>query len=408
MSKIERNFGNFIKAYTEYAKDGFTPDEFHFWASISIVAGAMERKCYLPFNNGYKVFPNMYILLVADPGIGKSAAGRKSVTDLLMTLDGINCVPSQNSEAKLIDLLSVRKKFFMDGHEQVQCAGYLFASEASNSLKEINGGGDLKPLFTDFYDCPSNWEKATMAHDKISLKNVCFNILAGCTFEYLKKLVPESEIRGGFASRAIYILHDELEVRVPTWLSKETDKEVDLATRSKLMSDLRRIHDLSGEFTWNADFNKVFMEAFQEFEHERINNSDSNSKSLLSRRHLNILKLSMVLSVSEGDTLELEVRHWQIARAMLSEVESKYDQVLNISTSGGMENQNSLNNKISNQIKSNPRIHLAALKSSLVLGGNDPNKVEHTLNTFVAGGVIKRSEGGGLLFDVPEDLELNN
>lgn len=406
--KLERNFESFLTTYHEYAQDGFTPPEFHFWSGVSILAGAMERKCYLPFNNGYRVYPNMYVLLVADPGIGKSAAGRKAVTDLLMILDDVNCVPSQNSEAKLIELLSLKQKFFLHGSEQTQCAGYLFASEASNCLKEINGGGDLKPLFTDFYDCPTNWEKATMKQGKLSLKNVCFNLLAGCTFEYLKKLVPESEIRGGFASRVIYVLHDALDVRSPTWLSKEDDEKVDQKTRSALLSDLRKIHQLSGEFTWNKAFNESFMRDFAEFEAERIDNTDNNSKSLLARRHLNILKLCMVLSASEGDSLALEPRHWEAARGMLAAVEQKYSKVLTVSGSGGMETQNNLNQSIQDALRVNPRINLCAMKSHLVMLGNDPGRVNNTINIMVAGGVLRVNPQRLLTFHPPTSLDADN
>lgn len=405
--KVERNFDNFLTSYHEYAKDGFTPDEFHFWAGVSIVAGAMERKCFLPFNNGYKVFPNMYILLVADPGIGKSAAGRKSVVDMLMTLDSINCVPSQNSEAKLIELLSVRSKFFQGGHEQTQCAGYLFASEASNCLKEINGGGDLKPLFTDFYDCPSNWEKATMSKGKVSLKNVCFNLMAGCTFEYLKRLVPESEIRGGFASRVIYVVSDAPEAREPTWLDKSMDMQGDQETRSKLLSDLRKIHELSGEFTWEAEFNDIFMSDFAEFEEERIASVDNNSKSLLARRHLNIMKLCMVLAVSEGDTLKLEPRHWKVAKGMLASVEQHYDKILATSGSGGLENQSQLNDAIERLIVAKPRQTINELKSTLVYIGNDPGKVESTLRILMNGGNVRMSPTRVLSY-VPPDYANTN
>ena len=104
--KRKRHYDNFLDAYLRYAKDNFVPEKFHFWTGISIVAAAMERKVSLPWSNKFSFYPNMYVLLVSRPGIGKSSAivpGR----ELLRSIEGnqINFVPDQVTEAKLIEVM---------------------------------------------------------------------------------------------------------------------------------------------------------------------------------------------------------------------------------------------------------------------------------------------------------------
>src|SRR6185437_11776638 len=77
--KMARNFPNWIEAYCDYAADGFVPPQFNEWAALSAVAAALERKVWLPWGDTFNFYPNLYVLCVSMPGIGKSTALNKAV-----------------------------------------------------------------------------------------------------------------------------------------------------------------------------------------------------------------------------------------------------------------------------------------------------------------------------------------
>ena len=85
-----RNFDNFLSSYMDYAVDGFCPDEFHFWTGVSVIAGALERKVWTNVTAQWTLYPNLYVLLISNPAIGKSSAGNKGVIELLREVPTVN------------------------------------------------------------------------------------------------------------------------------------------------------------------------------------------------------------------------------------------------------------------------------------------------------------------------------
>ena len=223
----KRNFPDWLDAYAQYSNDNFVPPQFNQWSGLSVVAGALERKVWLPWNDTFSYYPNIFVLMVSLPGAGKSTALNKAIgilQDMNARTSSLNIIPSQVTEAKFIDLMSAQTVFEYGTQMIYQSAGYYFASEASNSLKNVFG--DFIACLTDFYDCPPFWEKATKKDDKITLRNVSLNLLAGSTFDYLSKLVTDDNIMGGFASRLIYVVHREKLVRKQKFQLGGTNSDV--------------------------------------------------------------------------------------------------------------------------------------------------------------------------------------
>jgi len=202
-----------------------------------------------------------------------------------------------------------------------QNAGYYFASEASNSLRDIFGS--FIACLTDFYDCPATWERATKKDGKkISLKNVCMNVLAGTTFDYLGKLVSDENIQGGFASRILYVVHREKLVRTQAFqmgLSPE-DLAMRKSYRDALVHDLTEISKLCGAMKATPEFAAAWEAWNPKFENIRQDMQSEKLQSLLARTNTNAIKLSMIISASESDDCVLRIQHWEKALRMLTAV----------------------------------------------------------------------------------------
>ena len=66
-----RKLENWIDSFATLFGESGAPPMFRTWAAISAVAGVMERR--MSVNVGYgPLYPNMYVVLVAPPGIGKT------------------------------------------------------------------------------------------------------------------------------------------------------------------------------------------------------------------------------------------------------------------------------------------------------------------------------------------------
>src|SRR5438067_5724999 len=61
---------DFIESFLKLTEGTRTPELFRLWSAIALVGGALERRVWINNGDG-TVFPNMFILLVAPPGVGK-------------------------------------------------------------------------------------------------------------------------------------------------------------------------------------------------------------------------------------------------------------------------------------------------------------------------------------------------
>lgn len=389
---MKRNFEDWLTAYADYAQDSFCPPKFHFWTGVSAVAGALERKVWTQLET-FKLYPNAYILLVARPGVGKSSAMNMGI-DMLKQLKSdageINFLATQNSEASFNNQMTCWKTFFVGDVTHTQSAGYFYASEASNSLKEIPGGGDITSALTEFYDCPPYWRKNLVAKD-IEVKNACCNVLAGSTFSFLNELIPQQKVEGGFASRLLYVIQDDLFKRNPKW----SPQGKDLERREALISDLQRVYSLTGTFKPTPEIIKTFEEWFPLQDEYAQGLKSARMQHFIARKHTNILKLAMICSAAESDDLILDVRHWERAKFLVEEVESNLSKIIDHSVN--KQTQQGLNHTILNALAKEGKegvLERPALMASLMRHHVDQTKIESTINFMHNSGVIKIEMGG--------------
>lgn len=336
---MARNFKNFLDRYFLYAKDGFCHDVFHQWTGISIIAGALERKVWAVQDGKHQHFPNLFTLLLAVPGDGKSTAARRGIKILKNVthpdVGGVRFVSSKITDAALTDAIETPKTFFVGTQGREQSAGFFFAAEASNSLREIPGGGDIFPQMTEAYDCDDAMEKSTVKYGKQIITNPCMNVLACSTFQHLKDMLTDGGIMGGFASRFCYVVGDDKLIRHVVWGEDgAVNEEEDAAAKEQaelfglLTEDLQQIYHLTGRFTTSKEWRSAFAHWFPKNDALRYGKPTEKEQTFYSRKHVSVIKLGMIYSVAESNDLILTGKHWEKALADVEELEVKHHKVI--------------------------------------------------------------------------------
>lgn len=398
---MSRAFPDFLKAYEEYAADGHTPSQFNTWSALSIIAGALERRVWLPWNDTYSFYPNIYVMLISRPGVGKSTGLTKAV-ELLEQMNRktstLNIMPQQVTEAKFLEMMGNGRSFLdtSSGKEIIvyQNAGYYYASEASNSLRNLFG--DFISALTIFYDCPTSFAKATIKGGKpINLKNVCMNIIAGSTFDYLGKLVSDENIQGGFASRLIYVQHNDIVVREPKWpnMDNPEHKRQRDEYRLALMDDLIEINRMTGPFKGTPEFGKAWETWFPKFERYRQSLKSEKLQSVISRTNTNVLKLSMLISAAESNDRLLKIHHWERAVELIEGVNAQIPGIFIESRANQAPGKcgNGLANFIIRHVmKHNSSATVENTKHAAVNAGHNAMATAHTVEALLGAGMLGR------------------
>ncbi len=383
---MARKFPNWLKAYQGYANDNYCPDQFHLWSGLSVLAGALERKVWISQGGLVTHYPNLYVLCVSHPGVGKSTAIDRGVEllEMLREIEDPNfkIIPNQITEPGLLDAMKLRQEMLFGTKIVFHSSGYFYASEASASALQ-NLFGDFNATVTAFYDCPRVFRKKIKSEPEATeLPNVCFNLIAGATFDYLKNLVNEQSVMGGFASRMIYVICKDRIVRQPKW---GESFEADFKMRDALFADLCEIHKLQGRFTVTKEFISAW-EAWQpEFDKFLIGLQSPRLESLYARKATNLMKICMLLSVSENNDLILTHKHWEQGAEMIEEVSKDNAFIVSSAAIADTGSQTGITQTIGRVLQRNGgTVPMRVLRTLAMSSGNDVDRINKTIDYMLA------------------------
>jgi hypothetical protein len=382
-----RNFPDFLAAYLGYAKDKWCPEKFHYWSGISIIAAALERKVWMLQSVEPRVihYPNLYVMLVAAPGDGKSVSATRAIKILkeVTSPEGaINFVPTQITHAALMLALGTTKGFDVGPQRYMQSAAYFFAEEASNALGEIKGGGDIFPLFTQAYDCGDSMTKKTVGRGNETVEFPCMNVLACSTFDHLTGMLTNGGILGGFISRFTFVVSKEKIIRNPRIMDDEEAERPEDPRVALLIQDLQEIFQLTGRFVPDKGYREVFAKFFPENDRRRHAKETEKEQAIVARRGNLVIKLSMILAASESSDMILKQAHWEKAIELANSLEEGYEKIVEISHQSNT--QDGLDAAILNHVKQSKNGVLQAdLIGAVAKSGKNRGEILKTVQSMI-------------------------
>lgn len=327
---MKRNFPNgFIQAFLEYSKNVGAPERFLLWSAISGVSAALERKTWVHYNGIQVIYPNLYVMLIADSGIAKKSTATRPIMEIIGGVDGVSKMSTVMSGASLVNQLSEAgnaKTFDFGGIKYKNSSLFAFSSEAKVTIGGKSGLEGVQELLTDLYDCgrtniwseKNAWDKQTLSGGKIEIFNPCLNFLACSTPSWLNDSIGRSGIEGGFASRVLFINQKE-RVDDSGWLDEEelTDKPDDI--RKLLIEDLNSINKLQGVYKtakgWKEAYNSIKIDTNDKMD------MGGEMKAYYSRKMWHLIKLSQVLAADQSNELILTPDHLNAANELLMKIE---------------------------------------------------------------------------------------
>lgn len=292
-----------------YTSELNSPEIFRLWSAITTVASSMERKCWTRNRKG-TLYPNLFVVLVASPGIGKTEAV-KTVESIVTASKKINVMPRSVTQASIIDVLKRGTKSYINGSGGP--VDYNASMIVNAELGTLIHAYDLEflSILNDLYDNPEHYNQQRRHFNEgkeVLIAKPQVSMLAGTQPAFLAHLLPEEAWNMGSTSRMILIyagaFHDDSDV---------FGSLDDLPQRSSawLTQRLGQFGEKSGEFHWTDEA----MELFNKWKKQKYGPVPEHSKlqHYLPRRPVDVIKLSMVSALSA--TGELKVRGEDFIRA---------------------------------------------------------------------------------------------
>jgi hypothetical protein len=327
--------------YFDYVKDTEPPTIYHRWSLITATAAFLGRQFYLPFGTS-KLYPNMYTMLIGNPGTRKSSA-IKSVARTLASAGYDKFAAERTTKEKfLLDLEGETDEdaYLQQGRSKGKNTRDPGARDilASLDLDDTSSIGDGIPRevfvtadeFNEFVGTGNldflsmlgalwDWDSETSTYKhrfknskSISVYQPTISILGGNTHAGFQAAFPEAAIGQGFLSRLI-LVYSEPSGRKITFPTPPDER-----IAVKLMEQFNVIRtSVRGEATRTESASQALDTIYRTWSELE----DYRFKSYSTRRFTHLLKLCLVVTAMRAST-RIDVQDVLLANTILTVCES--------------------------------------------------------------------------------------
>ena len=329
--------------YFRYAADTEPPTIYHRWSLITSVSAYLGRQFWFPFGTT-RIFPNMYVMLIGDPGTRKStaikmarrvisgagyttfAAERTTKEKFLLDLEGapdVQPTPGNVRRTASISAHDVLTNLSLgngeENHDGIPREVFVTADE----FNEFAGTGNIDFLSTlgalwDWDDESSTYKQRFKNSKSISIFQPTITVLGGNTHTGFKLAFPEHIAGQGFLSRLV-LVHSEPSGRKITFPVKPPEELV-VAIGARLSELRTKIRGPAGTTEQARNCLDVIYKTWNNLEDYRL-------KSYSTRRFSHLLKLCLVTTAMRGQTT-IDKQDVVLANTILTYNESSMNKAL--------------------------------------------------------------------------------
>lgn len=284
----------FIESFMDYTKSYESPDAFWYWSAVGIIGATLRDNCYLLLGDS-RTYANLYIIIIANPAMRK-AKPLNSVIELAKIVNNTKIIEGRTSIQAVIQRLGELERH-KDGRTISGASGLIYSEEISAMFTE---DASNIPILGDLWDFKTSYAYTLVSRATTRLTNVVVSMLGASNEELLKPIFNNGAIYGGLLSRCLLVYGDK--VRHRNSLMWEDPRQYNPVQLQKMLIDISK---LKGLFTMTEGA-KVYYDDWYNNTCPQLE-SKGNRTGAEGRIHTNILKIAMILSANESNSLEIDI-----------------------------------------------------------------------------------------------------
>lgn len=415
---------NFQK-WCAYTENLVSPNSYIAWSWLYTITASLQRRVWIG-TEPQQLFPNIYVILVGNPGVGKglclkevisllkhwrytdkienaeylaymNSNGKQEAADILKTNEQDRKANEFQGYAKkaptippeLIPVAADATTYEALVHSMVDCYDVIMTTRYDETLKkniarpdghassafvlqELSSlmrkrTEDVVNFLLGMYDCPKDYKYITKSQGSDRVRKGCINLMAGTTPSFMASTFDDRLTDEGFNSRTFYI-YAARNRKNSAWISDKTPSQ--LAFRHDLLNHIRKLTSLYGEVKISQDVKDRFQEWWNQYENDKIKRANTSLKLVpyYSRKNIHILKLAMAHHFSEHITMELTWEDIEWAITFL-EKEEKFMH-LGIALEGKTD-ESRMSRKVLEYLASGEKSYVSILMETHYIGGKE-------------------------------------
>jgi energy-coupling factor transporter ATP-binding protein EcfA2 len=333
-----------------------SPNNYIDWAWRFIIAASLQRRVAFsadPKDGNKPLFPNMYMVLFGEPGIGKSLV-LDSVKDILKhhkRKDVLIDTSTKTEQEKM--LISSIEKSNLDaandatqqlkkGGERIEPALFPYAPDATTYESLVNSMGnsfmrinynytdkegnpklgiyghcsmyfcldELGSLFRKHVDlvihyllglhaCPLDYEYKTKTQGQDRVRRGCLNFIAGTTPDFMEEISQEKLIGKGFTARVFFICATKNRKNVAFMDDLNAEQH---QCRTDILEHIKKLACLYGEVKIDIETKEFIRSWWDDIENNKQNRPNKSPKlnGYYARKNIAVYKIAMAEHFSES------------------------------------------------------------------------------------------------------------
>ena len=314
---------SFLRNYMDFTSGSEVSENYHFWSGVFALSATVNRRVWLNLGQ-YTLYPNLYVILLGPPGSGKDLAMDTSRL-VIEDIGGVKFSGDAQKKESLVRYLrdECPEIITINGEAITITPISIFATELSHLLGP--NSGHMIDFLTTIYTKDKRYVTRTKNKGDDIIERPFLGLLAGTTPDWITTYLKSDIIGGGFTRRVIFVneparasIRDKSLRRPFLVVAPEQ-----IIARQNVITYGTVLKSVIGEFKWEPD---------AKFEYERwYMTRDIPEDPDVQGYHLTkpnqVLKVAMLVSLSESTDLVLKRQHWDVAMALLDRTETNLSRV---------------------------------------------------------------------------------
>ena len=310
---------SFLSDYRIFTSGNEAHPSYHLWCGLVALSSIVSRRVWIE-QGFFKIYPNLYVVLVGPPGNRKTTAMSICKT-LLRELKEIPFSAECITKEALVRYMAEQTRAYTNpltpfDKPQTYSPLTICVTELSQFVGSSNES--MIDFLTTIYD-QDFYEYKTKNKGEDSIEGPYLTVLGCTTPSWITARLKDDVISGGFSRRAIFVYETGRANRIafPEVTAEAKEAWTRVVERSTKMLGL------GGEFKWTAEASCWYKNWYENLEIP----TDLSVCGYYESKHIQLLKLAMLISLSESEELLLHVGALQFALAILDEMEKNLPKV---------------------------------------------------------------------------------